>query len=286
MRFYSTLKTAAGAAALGLAVLLLPPVGDASAANDRFQEVLDRGVLRVGVFGAFKPWAYRAPDGSLEGIELDLAQDVADTLGVDLEPVVVTSANRMEFLQQGRIDLIIGGMSDTLDRRNVVGIVEPAYWTSGPALMAKEGVIESWDDIKGKPVCGKQGIIYNRIAERELGARIVAFAGNTEGKEALRSGKCVAWMYDDASIMADLASGEWEGYEMPVPALFHNPWAAAVPLEERDGAWGVFMSGMAYRWHASGYLLELEEKWGVKPSEWIAEQHEKHKWDGEYLERE
>lgn len=252
--------------------------------NERFQEVLERGVLRVGVQGAFRPWAFRSSDGNLQGIEVDLAQSVADRLGVELELVAIASSNRMEFLQQGNIDLLIGAMSDRPDRREVVGIIEPAYWTSGASLMAREGAITSWSDIEGKPVCGKQGVFYNRIAEEEYGATVIAFGGNTEGKEALRSSKCVAWVYDDASISADLATGDWEGFEMPVETVHSNPWGVAVPLEEKDGVWGAFMAGMAYEWHSEGFLLELEEKWGVKPSPWLAEMNASLEYDSSYLD--
>ena len=271
------------ALAISVAAATALSVGAANAGESRLKEVLDRGVVRVGALGAFKPWSFPAPDGSMQGIEIDLAKAVADALGVKLEPVVITSANRMQFLQQGKIDVIIGGMYDTAERRKAVGIIEPAYWTSGPTLLAKQGAIKDWKDVAGKPVCGKQGVAYNRQVEKEFKATIVAFTGNTEGKEALRAGKCVAWVYDDASIMADLASGEWQGYEMPVSPLFNNPWAAAVALDELDRSWGVFMAGMAYRWQASGKLLELEKKWQVKPSEWIAQQHQKARPDTSYL---
>jgi polar amino acid transport system substrate-binding protein len=279
----SWLKRACSAIAAGLAAATILVSGQANANDTHFQDILNRGVLRVGVLDAFKPWSFRAPDGSMQGIEIDLAQNVADTMGVKLEPVVITSANRMEFLKQGKIDVIIGGMSDRADRRKVVGMIEPAYWTSGPTLLAKKGVIKSWDDIAGKPVCGKQGVFYNKIAETKYKAKIVAFTGDTEAKEALRAGKCVAWLYDDSPIMAAIASGGWDDYEMPVPTIYPNPWAAAVPLEERDGVWGTFMSGMAYKWHSSGYLLQLEKKWGVRPSEWLADQHKKLEWDRSYL---
>jgi polar amino acid transport system substrate-binding protein len=282
MKRKSALRSIA-ALAVTLAASTVLTVGGAEAAATHLQQILERGTVRVGVLGAFKPWSFPAPDGSMEGIEVDLAHSVADALGVKLETVVVTSANRMQFLQQGKIDAIIGGMYDTAERRKVVGIIEPAYWTSGPTLMAKEGVVKDWKDISGKPICGKQGVYYNKLVEQKYHAKIVAFTGNTEGKEALRSGKCIAWLYDDASIMADLASGEWKGYDMPVSVLFDNPWAAAVPLEEVDKAWGVFMAGMAYRWQASGKLIELEKKWKVKPSEWIAAQHKKAEWDTSYL---
>ncbi|TPJ52368.1 transporter substrate-binding domain-containing protein [Mesorhizobium sp. B2-6-4] len=282
MKIESALKTIA-ALAVTLAASAILPASSAQAAESHLQQILERGAVRVGVLGAFKPWSFPSPDGSMQGIEVDLAQSVADALGVKLEPVVVTSANRMQFLQQGKIDVIIGGMYDTAERRKAVGIIEPAYWTSGPTLLAKEGVVKDWKDIAGKPVCAKQGVYYNKLVETEYHAKVIAFTGNTEGKEALRSGKCIAWVYDDASIMADLASGEWKGYEMPVSVLFDNPWAAAVPVAEVDKAWGVFMAGMAYRWQASGKLVELEKKWKVKPSQWIAEQHKKAEWDTSYL---
>ncbi|EHK54269.1 transporter substrate-binding domain-containing protein [Allomesorhizobium alhagi] len=283
MKRNSALKSIA-ALAVTLTASAVLSASSAQAADAYLKQILDRGVVRVGVQGAFKPWSFPAPDGSMQGIEVDLAQSVADALGVELEPVMITSANRMQFLQQGKIDLIIGGMYDTAERRKVIGIIEPAYWSSGPTLLAKEDVINDWKDIAGKPVCGKQGNYYNKQVETEYDATIISFTGNTEAKQALRDGKCIAWLYDDAPIMADLASGEWEGYEMAVPVLYDNPWAAAVPLPEVDKAWGVFMSGMAYRWQASGTLVELEKKWKVKPSDWIAAQHEKAQWDTSYLQ--
>lgn len=282
MQFTTALKYTALVltVAMGPAMTTATP---ASAADGRLQEILARGVLRVGVQGAFKPWSFPAKDGSMQGIEVDLAKNVADTLGVKLEPVIITSANRMQFLQQGKIDLILGGMYDTAERRKAVGIVEPAYWTSGPTLLAKKGAIKDWKDISGKPVCAKQGTAYNKKVQQEFDVTLVAFTGNSEGKEALRSGKCVAWLYDDVSIMADLASPDWQDYEMPVPVLYNNPWAAAVPTDELDKTWGTFMAGMAYRWQANGKLIELEKKWEIKPSDWFVQQNEKLRWDSAYL---
>lgn len=268
------------AAAGGCAVLA---AGPSQAAGGQLKEILDRGAVRVGVQGAFKPWSFPAPDGSLQGIEVDLAKSVAEALGVKLEPVVITSANRMQMLQQGKIDLIIGGMYDTAERRKIIGIIEPAYWTSGPTLLAKKGVIKDWKDIADKPVCGKQGNAYNKMAETQLKAKLTAYAGNTEAKEALRTGKCIAWLYDDVSIMADLELPEWADYEMPVATLYTNPWGAAVPIAEQNKAWGAFMAGMAYRWQAEGKLLELAKKWNVKADPWFAEQNQKMKWDTTYL---
>ena len=261
-------------AMLGVAVITAITT-QANAANDRFMKVLERGTLIVGVKADYKPWGFRDSDGKLVGMEIDMAQDVADALGVELKLVPVQSSNRMQFLQQGKIDLMIATMSDKANRRKVVGIPQPNYYTSGTNVLAKKGVVSSWADLKGKPVCGKQGAFYNKQVSQKYGAKIVAFVGNAEAKQALRDGKCVAWVYDDSSIMADLASGQYDDYEMPMMTEDDNPWALAVPLEELDGIWGNFMSGMIYNWHSSGRLIELEKKWSIQTTQFVIDMNKR-----------
>jgi polar amino acid transport system substrate-binding protein len=238
-------------------------------------KVMERGKLVVGVKADYKPWGFRDSNGKLVGMEIDMARDVAEALGVELELVPVQSSNRMQFLEQGKIDLMIATMSDRSDRRKLVGIPEPNYYTSGTNLLAKKGMIKSWADLKGKPVCGKQGAFYNKIVSKRYGAKVVAFVNNAESKQALRDGKCVGWVYDDSSIGSDLASGQWDGYEMPLNSEDDNPWGLAVPVDEMNGVWGNFMSGMQYRWHVSGRLIELEKKWGIQPTAFLKMQSEK-----------
>ena len=265
----------AGVAAVLVFGVATTMANQAFAGNDRFMKVLERGKLVVGVKADYKPWGFRDSDGKIIGMEIDMAQDVADAMGVSLELVPVQSSNRMQFLQQGKIDLMIATMSDKLNRRKVVGIPTPNYYTSGTNVLAKKGVGSSWADLKGKPVCGKQGAFYNKQVSQRYGATIIAFVGNSEAKQALRDGKCVAWVYDDSSIMADLASGQYDDYEMPMMTEDDNPWALAVPLDELDGIWGNFMSGMIVNWHASGRLIELEKKWGIQSTQFVIDMNKR-----------
>jgi polar amino acid transport system substrate-binding protein len=252
------------------AIVALGLVSTAYAGNERFMKVMKRGKVVVGVKADYKPWGFRDTSGKIVGMEADMAKDVANTLGVELELVPVQSSNRMQFLQQGKIDLMIATMSDRSDRRKVVGIIEPNYYTSGTNVLSKKSAgLKEWSQIKDKPVCGKQGAFYNKIVSQRYGAKIVAFVGNAEAKQALKDGRCIAWVYDDSSIMADLASGDWDDYEMPLKTEDDNPWGLAVPREELDNIWGRFMSGMIYHWHTSGRLIELEKKWGIQPTAYV-----------------
>ena len=247
----------------------------ARAANERFKAILSSGVLRVGVQQALKPWSFRDTNGQLIGFEVDLANEVADTLGVKLELVPVESSNRMQFLQQGKVDLLIAAMGDIPERHKIVGMVEPHYFASGANILAKKGEVKSWSDLREKPVCGKQGVLYLKLLEQDTGAHVIAFTGNTEALEALRSGKCIAYLTDDTNVSFILSSGQWDGYEMPLQSKYVNYWSIGVPLEELDGTWGRFMSGMIYHWHATGKLVELEKKWGFLPMRWFSDMHKK-----------
>lgn len=244
----------------------------AACTNDVWNKVMDRGQLVVGVKADYKPWGYRDTDGSIIGMEIDIAQAAADAMGVELETVAVQSSNRMQFLEQGKIDMMIATMSDRADRREIVGITLPNYYTSGTNIMAPKALgFTSWEDLRGKPVCGKQGAFYNEVVTERYGVEVVAFTGNAEAKQALRDKKCVAWVYDDSSIGSDLSSGEFDDFEMPLSSEDDNPWALAVPLAEKDCVFGNFMSGLTYNMHESGKLVELEAKWGIKPTAYLAD---------------
>jgi len=270
-------KILAGAVAASFA--MAPMVATAEqCSNDTWNKVMSRGKLVVGVKADYKPWGFRNTDGEIVGMEIDMAKNVADTMGVDLELVAVQSSNRMQFLEQGKIDLMIATMSDRKDRREIVGIVGPNYYTSGTNVMSPKALgLTSWEDLRGKPVCGKQGAFYNQIVEERYGAKIIAFTGNAEAKQALRDKKCIAWVYDDSSIGSDLSSGNWDEFEMPLNSEDDNPWALAVPSKERNCVFGRFMSGMQYQWHQDGALIELEKKWGIQPTQYLVNYNERMK---------
>ena len=254
----------------------------AQCTNDVWKKVMERGKVVVGVKADYKPWGYRDSSGELVGMEIDMAKDAAAKMGVDVELVPVQSSNRMQFLEQGKVDMFIATMSDRPDRRKIVGITLPNYYTSGTNILAPKALgFKSWEDLRGKPVCGKQGAFYNKVVTERYGVEVVAFTGNAEAKQALRDKKCVAWVYDDSSIMSDLSSGNWNDFEMPLASEDDNPWGLAVPVAEKDCVFGNFMSGLTYNWHNSGQLVEWEKKWGIQPTAYLADKKKQY---GDWLE--
>ena len=256
-------------ATFGLGLASGPAHADLAAAKER-------GKLIVGVKADYKPYGYRDPSGAIIGIEPELAKDVADRLGLELELVPVVSSNRMQFLEQGKIDLMIATMTDRPDRREVVWIVEPNYYSSGTNVLSpKKAGFAQWEDLRGKPICGIQGAFYNKKTQTEFGAEIVAFKGTAEALTALGQGRCLGFVYDDSFIVSKLGDEEWAAFEMPLPTIDDAPWGLAVQLG--DQAFHDVMHDQIVEWHKSGRIIELEEKHGVKPTPFAQMMHDKHK---------
>ena len=252
-----------------------------SAQADQLAEIKKKGTLVVGVKADYPPWGMRDANGNIVGMEPDMAADVARRLGVKLELVPVVSSNRMQFLQQGKIDLMIATMSDTPERRKVVGIVDPVYYASGVALLANKAAnIKSIEDVKGKPVCALQGAFYNNEMQSKYTQRdLIAFKGIPEAEQALLDGRCVAFIYDDVVLVWKKAQDKkFENFEViPLPQWPVVPWGLAVKLEELNGPWGKFMSETVTDWLKSGKLLELEKKWVGENTAWLKQASEKAK---------
>jgi polar amino acid transport system substrate-binding protein len=253
----------------GLAALAGVAVA-AGASAQTLDKIKSRGVLVVGTKADYKPFGFRDPSGAIVGFEPDIGKEVADKLGVKLELEPVVSSNRMQFLQQGKIDLMIATMNDKPDRRQVVGIIDPLYYASGVNVLAsRKAALKNWEQLKGQKICAIQGAWYNKPVAEKYGADIVAFKGQAEAETALMQGNCIAWVYDDTAFAERLADAKWKDYEMPLETILEEPWGVAVKLEEREGPWGQFVAKALEEMHRSGRMIELEKKWNIPASAYL-----------------
>ena len=239
-----------------------------------FADIKAKGKLIAGVKADYTPYGYRDASGAIIGLEPDMAADAAKRLGVQLELVPVVASNRMQFLQQGKIDLMIATMAIDDERKKAVGIVEPPYYASGVAILVnKKANVKSAADLKGKAVCAIQGSFYNsRIQSEFTGQNLVAFKGVPENEQALLNGDCAGFVYDDVLLIYKKRTGaaKWADFDVVELTEFQpQPWGVAVKLEDKDAAWGKFMSDTVADWLKTGTLLDLEKKWLGDNTAWL-----------------
>jgi len=267
------MKKAFALVAAALAIAVLPIAKPAQA--DTLDDIKKKGTLVVGVKTDYPPWGMRETSGAIVGMEPDMAADVAKRLGVKLELVAVVSSNRMQFLQQGKIDLMIATMSDTPERRKAVGIVDPVYYAAGVAILAnKKAGVKSAADLKGKPVCALQGAFYNNeLQSKYTGQDLIAFKGVPEAEQALLDGRCVGFVYDDVVLVWKKAQeAKWAEFDVVQLNEWQPvPWGLAVKSEDLAGPWGKFMTETVTDWLKSGALLAIEKKWVGNNTPWLTD---------------
>ncbi|MFO1422877.1 MAG: transporter substrate-binding domain-containing protein, partial [Candidatus Competibacteraceae bacterium] len=242
---------------------------------DRLDLIQKRGTLIVGVKSDYPPFGMLDPNGRLIGFEPDLAANLARRLGVQLQLVAVSSTNRLQKLEEGAVDVVIATLGDTSQRRQIATLIEPNYYASGVAVVAPPNAhLSSWADLRGRKVCATQGAYFNRSMAQRFLLDLQVFNGTRDTKMALRDGRCVAWLYDDTGIVGLLNDPEWANYEAPLPSMMISPWAVAIAASEHESGFERAISDAIADWHRSGWLIETEKRWGIKPSRFLADTHQ------------
>lgn len=248
----------------------------AAYADSTMDGIKAKGKLVVGVKADYKPYGFLEPSGKIVGLEPDLATDVAKRLNVSVELVPVQASNRIQFLQQGKIDLLIATMADTPERAAVIDIPKPSYYASYANMMAvKDTPLKQWEDLRGKPICAITGGFYNQVAGERYGANLIAFKGTAEAFRALQTGNCLGFMYDDTFLVSSLQEPEWTNYKLALPSIEPIAWGVGVRKGEAD--FGKFMSDTITDWHRTGFIVGLEKKWNIQTTPFVKEANEKYK---------
>ncbi|MCF7936222.1 MAG: transporter substrate-binding domain-containing protein [Synergistales bacterium] len=122
--------------------------GTAQAAESRLDTILDRGVLRVGTTGDYKPFTFYDEDtGEHEGIDIEMARSLADALGVELKLVRTTWGTLIDGILEDKYDVAMGGISIRLSRQAKVFFTIP-YLETGKAPITLDENVERFQTIE------------------------------------------------------------------------------------------------------------------------------------------
>ncbi|GGB00655.1 transporter substrate-binding domain-containing protein [Agarivorans gilvus] len=131
---------------------------------DQLDTLMERGVLKVAVPQDFPPFGSVGSDLQPQGYDIDMANYLADELGVKLELVPVTSANRIPYLQTRKVDLVISSLGKNPEREKAIDFSN-AYAPFFLGVFGAEGLdVSKADDLKGKTV----GVTRGAVEDIEL----------------------------------------------------------------------------------------------------------------------
>lgn len=117
----------------------------ATPAPSRLDEILARGTLRVCTTGDYKPYSFLKPDGQFEGIDIDAAQNLAQSMNVKAEFIRTSWSNLMnDFI--AKCDIAVGGVSTSLERQKRAFFTQP-YMVDGKTPIVRCGDVDKYQTL-------------------------------------------------------------------------------------------------------------------------------------------
>ena len=228
-------------------------------AGTTMADIQEEGEIVIGVKYDVPPFGFENPQsGEIEGFDVDMGKIIAEKLGV--EPVFeeAISDNRIPFLTDGTVDMVLSTMTITTDRAVEIDFSRPYFIAHGRILVPKGSDIEGIDDLAGKKVCTGLGSTYETtIKEQAPDADLKLVESYSECFELVQNGAVDAVSTDDVILTGMIIQDD--SLELVGDEMTKEPYGAGLPDEDPEMA--EFVSGVIEETFESGEWQELYDKW-------------------------
>ena len=163
-------------------------VTQAQSALDNIQK---SRTIKIAIPTDFPPYGFVGIDLQPQGLDIDMANYIGAKMGVKVELVIVTSANRIAYLQTKKADLVISTLGKNPEREKVIDFTS-AYSPFFQAVYASKSLnIKAMDDLKGKSIAVTRGAIEDQELGKvaPVGTDIKRFEDNNATISAFVSGQ-------------------------------------------------------------------------------------------------
>jgi len=241
-----------------IATATLALLGATAAQARSFDAIQKEGTLRLATEGYYAPFAY-FEGKKLVGFEVDLAELMAQKMGVKFEWKTIPFDSLLTGLSQDRWDLVISSHGITPEREKAVTFTLPHY-CSGAQVISLSDSIKGGKDLAGKTVSAQTGTTYLDYVQKHVPGvkRVVNFPTNEAAMHALMSKRADAWVTERflaKEMLAKNPSIQFKQGEM----LFVERIAAAVAKGNQSlvGAWNkAFAESLK-----DGSYAKISQKW-------------------------
>ena len=185
-------------------------------------EIKESGTINIGVFSDKNPFGYVDENGDYQGYDIYFANRLGEDLGVDVNFVSTEAANRIEYLQTGKVDIILANFTVTDERAEEVDFALPYMNVALGVVSPDSNVIESLDDWNTDD---QMIVISGTTAETFMidnypDIPLQKYDSYATAKNALENGSGVAWVNDNTEVIAYALQNA--GYTVGIPSLGSN----------------------------------------------------------------
>lgn len=197
-------------------------------------EIKESGTINIGVFSDKNPFGYVDENGEYQGYDIYLANRLGEDLGVDINFVSTEAANRIEYLQTGKVDIILANFTVTAERAEEVDFAYPYMNVALGVVSPESKVITSLDEWDP---ADEMIVISGTTAETYLTAnypdiKLQKYDAYATAKNALENGNGAAWANDNTEVIAFAVQNP--GYVVGIPELGNQDTIAPAVSKGND----------------------------------------------------
>lgn len=182
-------------------------------------EIKESGTINIGVFSDKSPFGYVDENGEYQGYDVYFGNRIGEDLGVEINYVSTEAANRIEYLQTGKVDIILANFTVTEERAQEVDFALPYMNVALGVVSPEDNVITSLDELGADDeVIVISGTTAETYLEKNYpNIKLQKYDAYAEAKTAFENGNGVAWANDNTEVIAFAI--ENPGYSVGIPSL-------------------------------------------------------------------
>ena len=197
-------------------------------------EIKSSGYINIGVFSDKDPFGYIDEYGEYQGYDVYFAKRIGEDLGVKINFISTEAANRVEYLETGKVDIILANFTVTKDRAKKVDFALPYMNVALGVLSPNSRIINDLSELNSDDqvivISGTTAEIY--LMENYPNIKLQKYDTYVNAKNALENGNGVAWANDNTEVIA--FSLQNEGYTVGIPKLGSNDTIAPAVSKGND----------------------------------------------------
>ena len=182
-------------------------------------ESKESGTMNIGVFSDKNPFGYVDENGEYQGYDVYFANRIGEDLGVKINYISTEAANRIEYLQTGKADIILANFTVTPQRAEEVDFALPYMNVALGVVSPDSRVIESLDNWNAEDpiivISGTTAETY--LIENYPDIPLQKYDSYATAKNALENGNGAAWANDNTEVIAFALQNA--GYTVGIPSL-------------------------------------------------------------------
>lgn len=231
-------------------------------AGSTMAKIQEKGEITIGVKFDVPPFGFENPQsGEVEGFDVDMGKYIAEHLGVEPKFVEAISDNRIPFLQDGTVDIILSTMTITTDREAEIDFSNPYFIANGRILVPEDSDIAGLEDLAGRKVCTAIGSTYeSTLKEQAPEADLKTVEAYSDCLTLLQNGQVEAVSTDNVILTGMIIqSGEDFPLKLVGDNLTTEPYGIGIPNETDDMR--DFVNGVLTDAFEDGTWQEIYDEW-------------------------